>query len=342
MFKGLRFFLVVALLVVANWSRSEGISVPGQLSFTGYIKADTRMVDGEVGYTDFWIAKADALESSQRNVGLFIKESRLQVQYEYSDFRAHLDIDLFGEDGNEVVSNSYDSRIRQLYFTYKNVLAGQTWTNLTNVYAYPESVSFGGPLNGQVFIRQSQIRYTIAGFAVALENPENNGTQNQQDSLPDFTARYQWDSRHAHLSVASLVSRLKSDEYDGTAIAWFLAGRITFGGIGDIRFQYSNGNSGRYVSPGLSTFNVENKLEDIQAYTVGARINLKGGSRINAYVGYSETDIQNTETQHQAINYFYNVAKGFTAGFEVGTFELGHVDKRSKYYQVALTYKFSR
>lgn len=326
---------LLSILLSAYASSSEAISYEGEFDVSGYIKLDSRLVSGTVAYSDYWVGTGRALESKANNFNMSVKESRINIGYRQKELYGNLQVDFYGEGGNEVVSNSYEPRIRELYFTYKNVLFGQTWSNLVNVYAYPESVSFGGPMNGEVFVRQAQVRVGVGGFSFALENPEATGDEGADDELPDLTLRYQWDTQFANLSVAALASKISGDEVDATATAMFLAGRINLGRRMDVRFQYSTGHSGRYVSPGLTDFLINDELESIEAYVAGVQYRPTASVRTNIYLGHSEAEIQQRETLHAASNVFYELEAGFTVAAEIGQYKLKHLEKQSNYFQLA-------
>ncbi|MEM9880673.1 MAG: DcaP family trimeric outer membrane transporter, partial [Pseudomonadota bacterium] len=91
--------------------------------------------------------------------------------------RIELDF-LVSTDGNEVVSNSYNPRMRHAFFTIDNWLFGQTWTTFQNVGALPENIDFIGPAEGTIFGRQPMVRYTNGPWQFAIENPESRITTN--------------------------------------------------------------------------------------------------------------------------------------------------------------------
>ncbi len=104
-----------------------------------------------------------------------------------------IELDFLGSaQGNENVSNSYSPRLRHAFFTYKNLTVGQTWSTFMNVSALPETVDFVGVMDGTVFARQPQVRYTTGNLEVALENPASTvgGTDTNDNSMPDVVARY--------------------------------------------------------------------------------------------------------------------------------------------------------
>jgi len=74
-------------------------------------------------------------------------------------------------------------RLRHAFGQYRWMLAGKTWSTLMDVDSRPEEVDFEG-INGQVLVRQSQIRFFPSfgqnmSFKFAIENPQTdvvNGT----------------------------------------------------------------------------------------------------------------------------------------------------------------------
>jgi hypothetical protein len=64
------------------------------------------------------------------------------------------------KNGNEMVSNSSNPRLRHFFISYKNWMVGQNWSTFMPLHALSESLYFGGPHLGEVFARQTQIRYS--------------------------------------------------------------------------------------------------------------------------------------------------------------------------------------
>lgn len=312
-----------------------------KIDIDGYIKADARFVSGDVEYNDYWVGHGIPLAEGLSTYRMFIKESRFGIRYKDSGFQAYMEADLFGSSTKEI-----EPRIRHLYVKNEHWLVGHTWSNVMNLHAYPESVSFGGPMNGEAFIRHSQVRLTYHGLSLSLENPEQSENPSR-DEVPDFTARYQWNNRFGNLSVATLLTHVKDSSVDEVVNANFLAGRISLGATCDLRLQYSQGNSGRYVSPGLTKYVSETdeasgnaSLEEIEAFTAGVQYKFSPLSRMNAYYGYSHAEQQNKRTRHYAINYFATLREDVTLALEAGQFDLAHADRKSDYYQLAFIYAY--
>ncbi|MEM7020938.1 MAG: DcaP family trimeric outer membrane transporter, partial [Pseudomonadota bacterium] len=193
-----------------------------KIELGGYAKADYRLIDGNLNYRDVWIGNnpgvvPDGLTQTRFN----IRESRLSTRYTRGDVSAYVEIDFMGSDGNEVVTNSFDDRVRHFFITYKkNWLFGQTWSTFMPLAAIPESLDLGAGHAGKVFIRQPMVRFTYGGFSVALENPETVGGQgNANDSVPDLAARYIYKADWGQVGVAGLVRRVDAEGIDDTAVA---------------------------------------------------------------------------------------------------------------------------
>jgi hypothetical protein len=106
-------------------------------------------------------------------------QSRVNVEYreqtKLGEVRAFVEGDFRGND------NTF--RLRHAFGQFRTVLAGKTWSTFMDVDARPEEVDIDG-INGQVYVRQSQIRWTPEfgskmNLRLALENPTtlvSNGT----------------------------------------------------------------------------------------------------------------------------------------------------------------------
>lgn len=157
--------------------------------------------------------------------------------------------------------------LRRAFVTIDNWLIGQEWTNFQNTAVLPESADFIGAAEGTVFARQVQVRYTRGPFSVSVENPETTvtpfggGTRVVADdnSLPDFTARYAATRPWGDFQFAGLLRQLKyqnpATNIDSTATGWGLSASAKFkvGAQDDIRLMLSGGEGiGRYLGLNFS------------------------------------------------------------------------------------------
>jgi len=187
--------------------------------------------------------------------------------------RIELDFILSGDDGDERISNSWNSRLRHAFVKWdysdrSSLLAGQTWSTFFNVGALPDLVDFVGPV-GTIFNRQPMIRWTTGGLQLAIENPATRLNQDAGGSLstsfddfhegiPDLVARYNGKAGGLNWSVAGILRELSYDFGNGEddsqmGYGLSLSGKWNIG-QDDLRFMFSYGDAlGRYL--GLNAFN---------------------------------------------------------------------------------------
>tara|TARA_R110002110_G_scaffold406421_1_gene626475 strand:- start:308790 stop:310100 length:1311 start_codon:yes stop_codon:yes gene_type:complete len=187
--------------------------------------------------------------------------------------RIELDFILSGQ-GDERISNSWSSRLRHAFVKWdydegSSLMAGQSWSTFFNVGALPDLLDFVGPA-GTIFERQPQVRWTMGGLQLAVENPAtrlNDATgstyYNDGSSIPDLIARYNGKMGDLSWSIAGMARQLSyegradaaiegdSDEQFGYGLS--LAGKWMLG-KDDLRFMVNYGDAlGRYM--GLNSFN---------------------------------------------------------------------------------------
>ncbi|HEY6546146.1 MAG TPA: DcaP family trimeric outer membrane transporter [Dokdonella sp.] len=185
---------------------------------------------------------------------------------------AFFEMDFFGNAlGNQNATNTYGVTVRHAYAYWDGWLAGQTWSNFMDLAALPETVDFIGPTDGVLFVRQAQLRYTNAGFSVAIENPETTiiphggggAIASDRGALPDLTLRYGWKGDWGSFGVGGLLRELRIDRNataDAAAIddssfagALTLGGKWVIGASDDLRYQVTVGSGfSRYVGLGVT------------------------------------------------------------------------------------------
>jgi hypothetical protein len=187
--------------------------------------------------------------------------------------RIELDFVLSGQ-GDERISNSLSSRLRHAFVKWdygenSSIFAGQSWSTFFNVGALPDLLDFIGP-TGTIFVRQPQIRWTIGGLQLAVENPatrlndaSGNTVYEDGNDIPDLIARYNGKWGNLGWSIAGMGRNisyedrsslaLEGDNDDQFGYALSLAGKWIFG-QDDLRFMFNYGDAiGRYM--GLNAFN---------------------------------------------------------------------------------------
>jgi DcaP outer membrane protein len=265
-----------------------------QFRYGGFIQLDGISSDYSEGkpsnslIDDFIVASLIPVEpasgsaDSYSNFKFHAKSSRFffttKTHTDVGDISTRFELDfMLSPGGDERISNSWNSRLRHAFVNWdydqgKSLMAGQSWSTFFNVGALPDVLDFVGPV-GTLFVRQPQIRWTLGGLQLALENPatrlnESSGgavTTRLDDSetLPDLVARYNGTMGGLGWSVAALGRQLSyesrasnSFEDDGDeqfAYALSLAGKWAFG-RDDLRFMLNYGDAlGRYM--GLNAFN---------------------------------------------------------------------------------------
>lgn len=268
------------------------------LKVSGYIKLDALVSQYENGTLSAGNVGRDFYVPSLTPVGDGKKSTMLDSHIRQSRFRLSTETTLSETDklgavvefdfqttpnGDERISNSYSPRIRHVYLQYNQWLMGQTWTTFMDVAALPESVDFIGTTDGNVFVRQTMVRYSVNGLDVALENPTTTLTPYQSSGrivsdssvLPDVVARYTLKQDWGHVSVAAMMRQLRYDtvlaeqNVDSSAMAAGvnIASKIKVGAADDIRLSINYGSGlGRYL--GLNTINDAVLDSDNELHTI--------------------------------------------------------------------------
>jgi hypothetical protein len=267
----------------------------------GYAKLDLIYNDASNGRltgeesafgTDFYLPFAVPVEGdgeSHQTVYMHAKESRIilgtMTGIQGNKLGTYLEMDFLTANtgANELFSNSFSPRLRQYYFTFNDLLMGQTWSTFQNVDALPETLDFVGPAESTIFVRQPEIRYTIGAWQFAIENPEpelyNNGgppaivngeanvfrlgTRTQDATVPDGVVRYDFKTKFGWFAIAGLGRVLEVD-----------AGNPNFANVEDKSFGYGISFSG--VIPA-------SRGDEIQ-------FAVNGGDGIGRYMGFGPAD----------------------------------------------------
>ncbi|RHW76408.1 DcaP family trimeric outer membrane transporter [Colwellia sp. RSH04] len=341
MFKMKKLLLATGLLAMtgaANAGYTIDLGDDNKLSFGGFIKIDARYVDGTVGYKDFWTGSGTPVADSSQ-LKLFANETRFNTKYVHGDVTGFIEMDFYGGGGNEVISNSVHPRLRHAFIKYKNVTVGQTWTTFMNTSALAETADFGGPMVGEAFVRNTQVRYTMGGLQVSLENPESYGGDPSQDSLPDVIAKYTFKGDWGNVSVAGLARQLNTTLGNTETGAGFsVAGRIKTFGKNDVRFQLHGGNTGRYVGVAAQKDLVGENAEESISYMAAYRHFWSESTRSSVFYGNISTDESDIDHSHYGVNIFTNVTKQLSFGAEVGQFVQDESDTDSLYLQFSAKY----
>ena len=230
--------------------------------------------------------------------------------------KAYIEADMFGGGnnalaGNETATNTYALSLRQAYVSWGRPdgaqwLAGQTWSNFMDVAALPDTVDFVGPVDGTVFVRQAQLRYTKGPWSFSMENPQTTVTPylgagarfNSGDNIaPDFSARWQKKGDWGHLSIAGLLRQFKYAGQTDTGGAVSVSGKVNLGKNDDIRYAVNAGRGiGRYLAFGLGSDTVLDAggdLEPIDGYGAFASWRHAFSPKLRSNVFYSMAHFDN-------------------------------------------------
>jgi len=275
-------FFGLALLVAPASVMAIEFQVPGtntSLNVGGYVKLDIIYNDVSAGddsqanieYSPGEGPLDGSTAGEEDEVVFNARESRLWVKTstptDMGPLKTHLEFDFDTTDGNQLVSNSRHGRIRHAYGTLNGWLFGTTWSLFMHLDSLPEINDFGGP-TGSMFVRQPQIRYTMAlsdnsSLAISLENPEtyynaaalSAGAFPAADdgTFPDVIVRYSVNPPFGNLSAAVMARELKVDEFGVDDSTYAFAGQVgavvKFGANDSIRTALSFGDGlGRYSS----------------------------------------------------------------------------------------------
>lgn len=322
----------------------------GEASVTigGYVKVDARHQDGDLAFRPFFIGNNPGVVDTNET-RLYANESRLQFKVKHGDVTGVIEVDFYGNDGNEIVVNGYGTRLRHAFITYDGWTIGQTWSSFMPLHALSETLDFGGPHVGEVFIRQGMVRYSNGGWTFAIENPETFGpgaSGSAQESYVDFVGRYDFKGDWGQGSVAGLLRKVDQSGIDETAAAVNLAAKIKAGGKNDIRAQITLGEYGRYSGttavPDVAIENGQTVVEEGVSYKISYRHFWDATTRSTLYYGASDADVTGNDRSHWGVNVIRNLTEKFTVGVEVGKYSIedNDLDLSANYVQASAAFVF--
>jgi hypothetical protein len=261
-----------------------------KFTYGGFIQLDaisSEYSDGKPNnlIEDFYVPSlvpvepADGNSDSYTSTNLHAKTSRFffttKTNTDAGAIGTRIELDfVLSSSGDERISNSWNSRVRHAFVKWdygekSSLMAGQSWSTFFNVGALPDVLDFVGPA-GTIFVRQPQVRWTMGGLQLAVENPAtrlndaggstyyNNGNQ-----IPDFVARYNGKMGDLGWTVAGMARNLSYEDRTNAAIEGDDDDQFGYGlslsgkwmlGKDDLRFMVNYGDAlGRYM--GLNSYN---------------------------------------------------------------------------------------
>jgi hypothetical protein len=175
-----------------------------------------------------------------------VRQSRIGFKAAYptdnGDVSALLEWEWFGTGGD---AGQTTPRLRHAWGTWKNLGAGQYWSNFMDADVFPNTIDYWGP-TGMIFYRNQQLRYTFPlgddELAFSIEDPGTALTVGRfrdestcdlpgsppgdncdstasdifqaDNDLPDFTARYRNNNDWGHWQLAGIVRKLGYERLD--------------------------------------------------------------------------------------------------------------------------------
>ncbi|WP_346187747.1 DcaP family trimeric outer membrane transporter [Rubritalea halochordaticola] len=315
-----------------------------RFSFGGYSKIDLIYdFSGSGDPRQFLLSEipVDGVPQDGSYSELQLKETRFNFEVrdtsdENSNNKFYTEFDFFGSDG------SYP-RLRHAYFQYGNLVAGQTWTTLTELRQLPLFLDFaaGDSLFGgrTVQVRWEQEIDSQFDWAIALEDYSDSGIYNPENlpgtaraSFPLLVGRigYDWDD-----GLVMLGGSLGENRWDGadsvnneSVLRWNIAtgGRVYltndhthyfgFGasyGEGAPRDILTFGNAG---TPS-AVLNKDGDLENITSWNANTGLHIKWNEKLSSNFGFAyaklgnngrlpETSIQSGSAIHGNLIYDWN------------------------------------
>jgi len=227
----------------------------------------TRVTDIAAKQTRFWV-------DADTHLGQHTLKGYIEM-----DFQAAPGTPMALGQGTQRTTNAYDLAMRRAYVQFDRWLFGQDFSTFAETSIMPESTDYLGAIDGLVFVRQPQVRYTLplgrgVKLNLAVENPETASAtlvpdatthavsasliENGEDHAPDVAARVDYAGGFGQIYLAGLLRQLRVDNAGAGAahvvddrMGWGIstAGKILLGHKGaDWRFQATWGSGiGRYL-----------------------------------------------------------------------------------------------
>jgi DcaP outer membrane protein len=261
-----------------------------------------------------------------------VRQSRLGVRSStptsLGELKTTFEFELFGTGVDE---GQTTFRLRHAYGEVGAFGAGQTWSPFMDPDVFPNSLEYWGP-TGMVFFRNVQVRWMpIRGdrsLTLALERPGASGDAGIYASrvelqnikprfpLPDFSAAYKLTQEWGYVRAAGMLRVIKwddvlDDRFDlsGDAMGWGLnlSSNVKASPSDTLRLQVVFGEGiQNYMNDAPVDIGIVNQLQNPVTPITGEALPIVGivafldhtwNERFTSSVGYSRTDIDNTEGQ---------------------------------------------
>jgi hypothetical protein len=261
-----------------------------------------------------------------------VRQSRFGVKTSSStalgELKTQFEFELFG---TGVDSGQTTFRLRHAYGELGQFGAGQTWSVFMDPDVFPNSLEYWGP-TGMVFFRNVQVRWMpIQGetnLTLALERPGASGDAGiyadrielqsikARTPLPDFTGAYTYGQKWGYVRVAGALRKISWDdvladqfELSGSAVGWGLNFssnlKPTPNDVIRLQLVYGKGIE-NYMNDAPVDIGIVNNLGNRVTPILGEPLPILGtvvfldhtwNTKFSSTVGYSRTDISNTDAQ---------------------------------------------
>jgi hypothetical protein len=261
-----------------------------------------------------------------------VRQSRLGVRSStpttLGDLKTIFEFDLFG---SGVDAGQTTFHLRNAYGELGKFGAGQTYSPFMDPDMFPNSVEFWGP-TGTVSFRNVQVRWMpLQGnrsLTLALERPGASGDQgvyadrielqniSPRFPLPDFSGAYKLTQNWGYVRVGGMLRLIKWDdalddrfELSGDATGWGLnfSSNLKATPKDTLRLQFVFGEGiQNYMNDAPADIGIVNNFgnpvtpilgEPLPVIGVVAFLDHSWNERFTSAVGYSLTDIDNTDAQ---------------------------------------------
>lgn len=184
-------------------------------------------------YTDFSAKQTRLWLNLETRIAGHVVKGYLETDFQTSP----------GTQGSQRTTNGYNLALRRAYLQVGRFTIGQEWSTFDNPLMLPETTDYVGGVEGFIFVRQPQIRYSQPltkelTLHLAVENPETASAtvgnaalvENGTDHLPDFAAKLEYTGRRGEMSLAGLARqvRVETGADVATSFGWGIstAGRL--------------------------------------------------------------------------------------------------------------------
>ncbi|WP_394241175.1 DcaP family trimeric outer membrane transporter [Vibrio astriarenae] len=273
-------------------------------------------------------------------------------------------------DFNNTNNSEMAVRFREGYVKWqsgnKTILAGQTWSTLMDMNAYPSMV-LEPTITGVVFTRQPMVRFSqdlgAVKYDIAVEQSKEStykGDETGATNTPDLILGLETNRDHFWFRATSVVNQIKvkSDDkkYDELGYGLHLSGGIKFNGkdFWNVSYFNSNGND-RYVLGSNSTSSalLGDTLEASESQGIWTSIGHSWTPRLKSTVGYglwksdslrlNDTLDQITESEFALANIKYALRDNLSVGAEynyTAANKTGYIERDNHRLILAVDYVF--